>query len=48
MTGYVMFPCFTVEAKDGGFQLTCNEFLSWVFEHIFSLFWDGEIVITER
>ena len=46
MKGFVMLPIFTVELKDGEFEMTCNDFLAWVFEIFFSHFWDGKIHIT--
>lgn len=48
MKGYVMLPIFTVELKDGEFEMTCNTFLSWVFELFFAPFWDGKVHIVKR
>lgn len=46
MKGFVMFPIFTVELKDGYFEMTCNGFLAFIFEVFLAPFWDGEIHIT--
>lgn len=48
LTGYVMLPCFKARALDGtdGAELTCGPIASWLFEYIFSNFWDGTMVVT--
>lgn len=43
MKGYVMLPCFTVELKDGEFEMTCNNVLAWIFEMFFAPFWSGKV-----
>ena len=43
MKGYVMLPCFTVELKDGDFEMTCSDFLAKVFELFFAPFWNGKV-----
>ena len=48
MRGYVILPVFTVELRDGEFEMTCNSFLSWVFEIFFAPFWDGKIKVLKR
>lgn len=48
MNGYVMLPIFTVELKDGEFEMTCSTFLAWVFELFFAPFWTGEVHILKR
>lgn len=47
--GYAVFKCFTVELDDQTWEceLTCNKFLSWVFDLFISPFWDGRIYIEE-
>ena len=46
--GYVVLPCFTVELNEkGDFELTCNDFLGWIFETFFVPFWNGRIYIVE-
>ena len=40
-----MLPCFTVELRDGDFEMTCNDFLGWLFEVFFAPFWNGKIHI---
>ena len=46
--GYVMLPCFKVEIdRFGECNMTCNRFLSWVFDWFFSYFWTGKIHIIE-
>ena len=47
--GYVILPCFTVEMKPNGeFEMTCNNFLGWIFETFFAPFWGGKISITDE
>lgn len=47
--GYVILPCFTVEMKPNGeFEMTCNNFLGWIFETFFAPFWSGKITITDE
>ena len=47
--GYIILPCFTVEMKSNcEFEMTCNNFLGWVFETFFAPFWSGKITITEQ
>lgn len=46
MKGFVMLPFFTVELKDGEFEMTCNCFLTFIFEFFFAPFWDGKVHIT--
>lgn len=42
-----MLPCFTVEmGTDGEFNMTCNNFLGWVFETFFAPFWNGKVHIA--
>lgn len=46
--GYVMLRCFTVEIdENGGCELTCNNFLAWIFETFFAPFWSGKVMIIE-
>ena len=48
LTGWVILPCFTVKCLEDcqGADMTCNDFLGWIFEHIFAPFWTGKIHIT--
>ena len=43
--GYVMLPCFTVEFDEEGnvCEMTCNNFLGWIFETFFAPFWSGKV-----
>ena len=43
MRGYVMLQCFTVELKNGEFELTCSDALAKIFEIFFAPFWSGKI-----
>lgn len=47
--GYVILPCFTVELDDDsdGCDMTCNNFLSWIFRVFFAPFWNGKVTIIE-
>ena len=46
MKGYIMLPIFTVEMRsDGDFEMTCSDFLGWIFEIFFAPFWTGEVKI---
>ena len=46
MKGYVMLLCFTVEMNENGeYEMTCNNFLGWIFETFFAPFWNGKIVL---
>ena len=45
MRGYVMLPVFTVELRNGEFELTCNSFFAWIFEMFFAPFWDGKVKV---
>ena len=48
MKGYVMLPCFTVEIdENGGCEMTCNNFLGWIFETFFAPFWHGKVYYSE-
>lgn len=48
--GYAMLPCFTIKALKGSLEadLTCNNFLQWIFQHIFAPWWNGTIYITKE
>ena len=47
--GYVMLPCFTVELDENGdCEMTCNNFLGWVFETFFAPFWHGKITVYDE
>lgn len=47
--GYVNLPCFTVEmVNEAQPELTCNKFLSWIWEFFFSSFWNGKVTICEE
>ena len=49
MKGYVMLPCFTVEVdENGGCEMTCSNFLGWIFETFFAPFWHGKITVLEE
>ena len=46
--GYVMLPCFTVEFEEENecvmtCEMTCNNFLVWIFETFFAPFWLGKV-----
>ena len=43
MKGYVILPIFTVELRDGEFEMTCSDFLARVFEIFFAPFWNGKV-----
>ena len=46
--GYVMYKPFRVAYCEncGDVHLICNKFLSFVFEHILSHFWDGAVYLS--
>jgi hypothetical protein len=48
--GYAILPCFTVKMLEGteGAEMTCNNFLAFLFELIFAPFWTGKIHVTEK
>lgn len=50
LCGYVMLPCFTIrELKGTGEpELTCSDFLQWLFEKVFARFWTGKVWITHE
>lgn len=48
MKGYVMLPVFTVELRDGKFEMTCGNFMARVFEWFFAPFWDGRVHMTKE
>lgn len=47
--GYVMYKPFKVAYCEncGELHLICNNFLSFLFEHIFSHFWDGCVKLSD-
>ena len=47
--GYVILPCFTVETTENSdsCEITCNNFLVWIFRIFFAPFWDGKIYLDE-
>lgn len=47
MKGYVMLPVFTVELKDGDFEMTCSDFWARVFEVFFAPFWNGKVYVEK-
>ena len=47
MKGYVMLPVFTVELKDGDFEMTCSDFWARVFKVLFAPFWNGKVCVEK-
>lgn len=43
-----MLPVFTVELRDGEFELSCGAFMARVFEMFFAPFWDGRVHMTKE
>lgn len=48
ITGYVLFPCFTIKTLEGcnDAEMTCSRFLEAVFDLFFHWFWDGAVHVT--
>jgi hypothetical protein len=47
--GYVLFKPFKIAYCEncGEVHLICNNFLSFLFEHVFSYFWDGCVKLSD-
>ena len=43
-----MLPVFTVELRDGEFELTCGAFMARVFEWFLAPFWDGKVHVEKE